>query len=194
MSKNSIPNIWTAQEKVLHLYRIATLALAAVSIIVIGFLTVQPFRNPMVIVRSQTTQEFYPTERKPAQIEKSDVETFTKQFLANLYAWNDFDGVKVARAIGPFSEEALVSKVIDAQSQRYVKELKGKRLTQAITFVEVKVLDDRVNCRFDRVLKIEGIPLVIPTEVSLSLVQGDATYLNPMGIYVTAILENSNAK
>lgn len=194
MSKNSIPNIWTAQEKVLHLFRIATLALAAVSIIVIGFLTVQPFRNPMVIVRSQTTQEFYPTERKPAQIEKSDVETFTKQFLANLYAWNDFDGVKVARAIGPFSEEALVSKVINAQSQRYVKELKGKRLTQAITFVEVKVLDDRVNCRFDRVLKIEGIPLVIPTEVSLSLVQGDATYLNPMGIYVTAILENHNAK
>lgn len=194
MSRNSIPNIWTAQEKVLHFYRIATLALAAVSIIVIGFLVAERFRNPVVIVRSQTAQDFYPTERKPAQIEKSDVEAFTKQFLANLYAWKDFDGVKVARAIGPFSEEALVSKVIDAQSQRYLKELKGKRLAQAITFVEVKVLDDRVNCRFDRVLKIEGIPLVIPTEVSLSLVQGDQTYLNPMGIYVTSIAENSNAK
>ncbi len=194
MSKNSIPNIWKAQEKVLHLYRVASLALAAVTILVISFLIAERFRNPVVIVRSQTAQEFYPTERKPAQIEKSDVETFTKQFLANLYAWKDFDGSKIARAIAPFSEDALVAKVVDAQSQRYVKELKGKRLAQAITFVEVKVLEDRVNCRFDRVLKIEGIPLVIPTEVSLSLVQGEQTYFNPMGIYVTTIAENSNAK
>jgi hypothetical protein len=157
-------------------------------------LAVQTFRNPIVIVRTDNAQEFYPTERRKTPIEKPDVEAFTKRYLASLYAWREFDGGKIGREIAPFSEDALVPKVVDAQSQKYVKELKGKHLAQAITFVDVQVLDDRVVCRFDRVLKIEGIPLVIPTEVTLSLIQGDQTRLNPIGIYVTAIMENNSAK
>jgi hypothetical protein len=194
MNKNSIPNIWTAQEKVLHLYRLLALGLAGVVLIMTVIFILQSFRNPIVIVRSENNQEFYPSERRKASVEKADVESFTKRFLAGLYAWKEFNGEKVAREIAPFAEDGLVAKVIDAQNQRYVKELKGKRLEQAITFVDVQVLPDRVICRFDRVLKIEGIPLVIPTEVTLSLIQGEQTRLNPIGIYVTGITENNSAK
>lgn len=192
--KNSIPNIWTAQEKVLHLYKLFSLGLGAFAAFMVVVLVVQAYRNPIVVVRSNSEQEFYPTERNRASLEKADVESFTKRFLASVYVWSDFNGVKLGHEIAPFAEDGLTQKVIDGQSQKYAKELKGKHLQQAITFVGIEVFDDRVVSRFDRVLKIEGIPLIIPTEVTLSMVQGDPTRLNPMGIYVSGITENENAK
>ncbi len=194
MSKNSIPNIWTAQEKVLHLYKILSLGLGSVAFLLVVFLIVQTFRNPIVVVRSNSAQEFYPTERKRAPLEKVDVEAFTKNFLASFYVWNEFSAEKLAREIAPFAETGLVEKVINAQTQKYVKELGGKRLQQSVTFVRVDVLDDRVACHFDRVLKIEGIPLIIPTSVTLLMVKGDPTRLNPMGIYVSGITESDSAR
>jgi hypothetical protein len=194
VSKNSIPNIWIAQEKVLHVYKLLALGLGAGFLVLLVVAVAQSFRSPIVVVRSGAGQEFYPSDRKPAPLEKADVEIFTKHFLSSLYAWKEFSGEKVAREIAPFSEDGLIAKVIDAQSQKYVKELKDKHLAQAITFVQIDVQDAKVICRFDRVLKIEGIPLVIPTEVTLFLVQREPTRLNPMGIYVTGILESDNAK
>ena len=194
MNKNSIPNIWTAQEKVLHLYRLFSLGLGSLSALLVVVLIVQSFRNPVVVVRSNGEQEFYPTERKAAPLEKGDIEAFTKRFLASVYVWSDFNGQTLAHEIAPFAEDGLAQKVIDGQGQKYAKELKGKHLAQAITFVSVEVFDDRVIAKFDRVLKIEGIPLIIPSEVTLSMVQSDPTRLNPMGIYVSGITENDHAK
>ena len=192
--KNSIPNIWTAQEKVLHLYKFLSLGLGSFGVLVVVILVVQAFRNPIVVVRFNGEQEFYPTDRKRASVEKADVEAFSKRFLASVYVWNDFDSVNLGHEIAPFAEDGLAQKVVGGQGQKYAKELKGKHLAQAITFVNVEVFDDRVVARFDRVLKIEGIPLIIPTEVTLSMVQGDPTRMNPMGIYVSGITENENAK
>jgi hypothetical protein len=194
VNKNSIPNIWAAQEKVAHTYKLVSFGLAGFVLFLIMGITAMALQNPIVLVRTHGEQEFYPTERRRAPLEKADVEEFTKSFLASLYVWKEFNGERIARAVAPFADSALVVKVVDAQSQKYVKELKGKSIAQAITFVEVDVQEAKVVCRFDRVLKIEGIPLVIPAEVTLAMEQGEPTRLNPMGIYVTGILENDNAK
>jgi len=194
VNKNSIPNIWAAQEKVAHTYKLISFGLAGFVLFLIMGITAMALQNPIVVVRTHDEQEFYPTERRRAPLEKTDVEEFTKNFLASLYVWKEFNGERIARTVAPFADSALVAKVVDAQSQKYVKELKGKRIAQAITFVEVDVQESKVVCRFDRVLKIEGIPLVIPAEVTLAMEQGEPTRFNPMGIYVTGILENDNAK
>jgi hypothetical protein len=194
MSKNTIPNIWTAQEKVTHLYKMLSLGLGGFALLMTIISMVQAFRNPIVVVRSGDMQEFYPSERKRASLEKADVEAFTKQFLANLYVWKEFNANGTARDITPFAESGLIAKVTDGLNQKYNKELKGKRLSQAITFVAVDVQDSQVVAHFDRILKIEGIPLIIPTEVRLSMVQGDPTRLNPMGVYVSGITELDGAK
>jgi hypothetical protein len=194
MSKNSIPSIWAAQEKVLHLYQFLVIGLGIFGTMMVLTLIVQNYRNPIVVVRSQGDQEFYPTERKRAPLEKADIELFTKRFLASLYVWNEFNGEKLNHEVTPFAEAGLVQKIIDAQNSKFSKELKGKHLAQAITFVRVELFDDRVVSKFDRILKIEGIPLVIPTEVTLSMIQGTPTRLNPMGIYVSGITEADGAK
>ena len=194
MTKNSIPNIWTAQERVLHLYKLFSLGMGVLAFVLIMVLVGQGFRNPIVVLKNAEEQEFYPTDRMRVPLDKSDVEEFTRKFLSSLYVWNEFNTTKLAKEISPYADENLVPKFVEAQSQRYLKELKQKNLQQAITFVKVDVQSDRVVCTFDRVLKIEGIPLIIPTAVTLWMTQGDPTRLNPMGIYVTSITESDNAK
>ena len=192
--ENSIPNIWKAQENLIRFYKHLSLGLGAVMVLLLVFMAAMFFRDPIVVVKDAEVQEFYPAKRAKAQLEKMDVEAFSKRFLTALYVWSGFSGEKLRKEIGPLAEGALVPKVIDSQMQKYGKEFKDKKLAQAITFVSVEVLEDRVVCRFDRVLKIEGIPLVIPTEVTLALLQGNQTALNPMGIYVAGITERDDAK
>jgi len=191
--KNTIPNIWTARENLLHLYQVLAAGLGVLAVSMLIVTLVMCFRDPIVVMRSVSGQEFYPSERARAGVEKSDVEAFSKRFLEALYVWQVFDAQALAKEVGPYAEEALVSKIVDTQVQKYGRDFKGKKISQAITFVRVAVKEDRVTCSFDRVLKIEGIPLVIPMEVTLSMIQGGATRLNPMGVYVSGILEREGA-
>ena len=194
MSKNTIPNIWTAQERVLYIYKWLSLGIGILALALVIILVGQGFRNPIVVVRTGSNQEFYPTDRKRTPPEKADVEEFTKKVLTSLYVWNEFNTSKLTHEISPFADEGLVPKFVEAQSQRYLKELKAKNLEQAITFVKVDVQTDKVLCTFDRVLKIEGIPLIIPTSVTLWMTLSTPTRLNPMGIYITSITESDNGK
>ena len=192
--ENTAPNIWEAQENLIHFYRLTTLGLGILSVILFGATLVVAMRNPLVVIKGQGSQEFYPTTRQKISIEKKDVEDFTKAFLAKLYVWPDFSATRMQAELGPFAEASLVQKIADGQTQKYGKELKGKRLSQAITYLSVDVKEDRVIARFDRVLKIEGIPIVVPTEATLSMIEGEGTTLNPMGITVTGIVEREGAK
>lgn len=194
MNKNTIPNIWTAQEKLLHLYKVALFAVCSLALILTVFLIMSYFRSPFVILSKNHEVEFYPTQAISIPIEKPEIERFTKLFLTRLYVWNEFNAEKIEKLISPFTDGILSEKVVASQNQKYSKELAGKKLSQSLAFVDVSVLPDRIICKFDRILKIEGIPLIIPTEVTFLLTQGEPTELNPMGIYIGGIKESENAK
>jgi hypothetical protein len=193
-SKNTVPNIWEAQENTIHLYKLISLTLGAILLSAMGFIAISYFKNPIVILQSDSKIEYYPSARKSVEVGKSEVEAFTKGFLSALYVWPDYMADRIKREVSPFVEDELLAKLIEAQNQKYAKDLKGKKLSQAITFVDVEVLTDKVIARFDRILKLEGVPLVVPTEISLNMIKGIATSLNPMGIYITGVTENEGSK
>ncbi|MBX3033547.1 MAG: hypothetical protein KF865_06440 [Bdellovibrionaceae bacterium] len=193
-SKNTIPNIWTAQENLIHFYRLLSIGLAGIAIGMAVIAGILGFQDPIVVVKSEEAQEFFNSRRAPVSIEKKDVESITRRFLDALYVWPEFNGQALAKEIAPYAEDALVGKIVETQALKYGKDFKGKKLAQEISFVKVDVLEDRVVCTFDRILKIEGIPLVIPTEVTLSMLRGSSTRENPMGVFVSGILENEGAK
>lgn len=192
--ENTVPNIWIAQENLIQFYRLTALGLSVLSAILIIAVFVVSLRDPVVVVRTAGVNEFYVGSRDKSPLGKQEVESFTRTFLAALYVWSGFDPDKLRRDLATLADEGLVEKIIGGQNLKYGRELKGKKLAQAISFVGVQVLDDRVIARFDRILKIEGIPLVIPTEASISMVQGAQTRSNPVGIYVTGIVEREGAK
>ncbi|MBY0315896.1 MAG: hypothetical protein K2Q26_10275 [Bdellovibrionales bacterium] len=187
--KNSVPNIWAAQENLMHFYRSLSAVLGFVMVLMTALILALVFRNPLVIAKNVETQEYYQSHRENIKIGKNEVEVFTKRFLEALYVWDGFNVSVLSKEIDPFTENALVAKILEAQAQKYGKELKSKKISQAITFIKVNVLDDRVVCVFDRILKIEGIPLIVPTEVTFSMIQKTPTRLNPMGIYIAGITE-----
>lgn len=193
-SENSVPNIWKAQENAIHLYKIAIMTLVAALTVSFMFLVMNYFRNPLVIVKSEQEIEYYPTQRRPIEIGKPEIELFTKEFLKSLYVWTDYNTERIKKDIAPYVESELSTKLMDGQSQKYEKDLKGKKLSQAITFVDVDVLNDKVIAHFDRVIKIEGIPLIMPTELTLTMVKGTPTALNPMGVYITGVEEHEGSK
>lgn len=192
--KNTIPNIWASQENLIYFYKVVASGLALLVLFMLALNVMVSFQNPIVIMKDSVKMEFYPSERSPTEIGKKEVEAFTKKFLAALYVWPQFQEDLLAKEIYPFAENSLVEKFVNAQSSKLGKELKSKKLAQAITFIDVQVKEDKVLCRFDRVLKIEGLPLVIPTEVTLSMIQGSSTRLNPMGIYVSGIMEHEGKR
>lgn len=193
-SKNTIPNIWTAQENLIHFHRLLSAGLGGLAIILLVVAVAFGFRDPIVVVKSDGAQEFFVSHRAPASIEKKDVENITRRFLNGLYVWPEFSGQAIAKEITPYAEDSLVGKIVETQALKYGKDFNSKKLAQEISFVKVDVLDDRVVCTFDRILKIEGVPLVIPTEVTLSMLRGSGTRENPMGVFVSGILENEGAK
>ena len=192
--KNTVPNIWTAQENLIHFHRMLSAGLGGLIVILLILTVVIVFRDPIVVVKSEVEQEFYSSARAPISIEKKDIENVTRRFLDALYVWPEFNGQALAKEIVPYMEDSLVGKVIETQTQKYGKDFKGKKLAQEIAFVKVEILEDRVVCTFDRILKIEGIPLVIPTEVTLSMLRGSGTRINPLGVVVSGILEHEGAK
>lgn len=191
---NSVPNIWAAQEQELRIYKWIACGLGVFIALLFTFLMVFSMRDPLVVVEKQGRHDFHQPIRQNPKIDKSDIEEFSKGFLSLFYVWDKLDGNTLARQISPFVEPALLQKIVDAQAGRYTKELKGKKLAQDLAFVRIQVLSDRIVCRFDRVMKIEGLPLVIPTDLTLSLVQGESTHANPMGVYVAGITEHEGAK
>jgi len=192
--ENTVPNIWTAQENTIHFYKMVSVGLGAVVLVLFLSLLISLFRDPIVVVRNGSEQEFYIAERTKAPIGKPEVEKFTKEFIRALYVWKGFDLSQLRKEVSIFAEEDLLKKLMEAQGQRYIKELKNKKMSQAVTSIEVEVLNDKVVARFDRLLKIEGVPIVIPTQVILSMIQGSQSSANPMGIYISGMIENEGIK
>lgn len=193
-NENIVPNIWTAQENVIQFYKIVSACLGGIVFILVGALLVSYFRDPIVVVKTNSEIEFYPSSRTKAAVGKDEVSQFTKQFIAALYVWPDFNAEALKKEVSTFIEEDLLEKLMAAQVQRYVKELKNKKMSQAVTSISIEVLSDKVVAKFDRLLKIEGVPIVIPTELNISMIQGAGTRVNPMGIYISGIIEHEGTK
>jgi hypothetical protein len=192
-TENTISNIWAAQENLIHFYKVAAITSGAVAFVILIFTVMAYFRDPVVVVRTGTAQEFYALDRSEAKIGKREVEAFIADYLKALYVWEGFDPARLEAEIKPYSEDGLVSKVLETQTQKFGKVLE-KKIAQDIAFVRVQVLEDRVLASFLRILRVEGIPLIVPTELGFALIQGSRTRVNPMGIYISGITESENAK
>jgi hypothetical protein len=89
--KNTVPNIWIAQENLIQFYRLLSAGLGLLAILMFGILIAVYFRDPIVVMRGAGVQQFYPSSREKVPLEEADVEAFANSFLAALYVWQDFD-------------------------------------------------------------------------------------------------------
>ena len=157
-------------------------------------LIVMAFRSPLFIVMSGQEKHYYQSERKSDSITEKDVESFVREFLEQMFNWNALVPDVILKQVAPFVTTGLAEKIKQELIQRTDKDFKGKTLSEGITNIQVQVSEKDVLASFDKVLRIDGMPLVVPTQMEFNIIRGSSTRWNPIGLYVNGLVEHDGAK
>ena len=147
-----------------------------------------------MILSSERGQVYEFAHRKNVTIDEGAIEDFLAKFLHLLFDWKNFNPNDVIKAASPFATDGLLEKLKVELTDRREKDFKGKTISQGITNLEFNFSKDQVVATFDKVLRVNGIPLVIPTEIAFSLIKRSSTSFNPVGLLVNGIVEHEGSR
>lgn len=164
-----------------------------IAILIVVIVTMN-FQSPLVILMDGQEKRYHQTERKAESITEKDVENFVREFLEQLFTWNKLAPEVILRQVSPLVTSGLLDRISLELSQKVERDFKGKTLSQEIVGVRVQVTPKEVIASFDKVLKINGVSLVIPTQMSFNIIRGGSTRWNPMGLYVNGLIEHEGSK
>lgn len=174
----------------LHLHRLLNFAAGGVVAVLIGVIVVMSFQSPLVILMSGYEKHYYQTVRKPDSITEKDVENFVRDFLDQLFTWDQLAPEVIINRVSPLVTSGLLDRIRQELAQKVEKDFKGKTLSQEIVGVKIQVTPKEVIASFDKVLKINGVSLVIPVQMAFNIIGGGSTRWNPMGLYVNGLVEH----
>lgn len=160
-----------------------------VIVVLIGVIVITGFQSPLVILMNGQEKRYHQTERKRESITEKDVENFVLDFLEQLFTWEQLSPETILRQVSPLATSSLLERIRQELVQKTEKEFKGKNLSQEIVGLKIRVTPKEVIASFDKVLKINGVSLVIPAQMGFSIISGSPTRWNPMGLYVNGLTE-----
>ena len=147
-------------------------------------------RPPIVVVERKTGErDYFSGAIGSHELDGEDVKGFVALFVKTRYTWDRFDPKEIAgrlRCLGT-PEFLKVLEASPGQGGRAGED--GERVEQYAAFVKPSLHDGKPLASFDRVVRVNGIPIASPTEISLHIVQGARIPCNPKGLYVDATTE-----
>ena len=109
--------------------------------------------------------------------------------LKSRYTWAEFQPQEILEKIACLTTKRFRQKLAPLFWERQNTTKKDKRVEQYAAFVRTQLGDTQTMVTFDRVLRIDGIPLATPAKVALNIIQGEFTPCNPVGLYVHGLTE-----
>lgn len=179
--------------RTLNIYKISTLGFCGLALILTTLAFYQSTADPVVVLEKCGNRIVQEGKREALQVTDSDVVDFIEQWVRLRYTWTSAAPDKVLRAIEPISTKGLQSKLADTLAKRQAKQTPGQKeqkIEEIATNVRVTLTEKEALAAFDRIVRINGIPIVIPSEVSLQITEGRRTHWNPFGLYVNGVLEH----
>ena len=189
MSKNYALRAWKDVNSLLRTHKLINLGLIVVCVLQILVIWVMYFNDPIVVIQNGEDQQYFLGQRVNIPISEETVKIFVRDFLKIRYEWKEFDPESMSKSLSPIATKSLNNKLFDLLTMEE-KEFRGKKTSQAITNIVVNVSQDEVVASFDKLLRIESIPVPIPTTVSLNIVRGSSNVWNPIGLFVNGIIES----
>ena len=183
-------NQWVDLAKTVNYLKTAILALSVVVVSLIGVLGVQMLKPPVVVTVQEGKKTFHFGELKPVQIGKEEIQKKLEQFVSLRFQWEKLDPAKMIKDLQPLTTPEFNKKLYTSLMDLRDKKLQGKETKQSITNFDVQITKERVIAVFDKVLTVEKIPLVVPTQVSFNIIQGKQTVWNPEGLYIHGLIEH----
>ncbi len=158
----------------------------AVLVLILCFHVLAP---PLVIVYDRGEKNFMQAKRLNVEVTTSDLEKVASEFVIARYQWDQFDKNSILKGITPIISKNLVRKVEKELTKLSKQFPKDKLISQSIANLKTNVSMEKILISFDRILKVDGIPLVTPIEIEFLMKEDKANYLNPLGIYINNLVQ-----
>lgn len=181
---------WTDINALLRTHKLINLGLMAVCVLqvfVIGWLYAA---DPIVVIKDKDRQQYLAGQRTNLPISEEAVEEFVKKFLHLRYQWDRLDPQAKRQSLAPLVTEGLQQKLFKLLTHLKDKEFQGKETSQAIVNIKVSVTKEKVVASFDKLLRLAGVPIPIPTTLLLHITKGTANSWNPIGLLVNGVIEH----
>ena len=192
MNKNPVLSAWTDIHSILRTHKLINLGLILVCISQTFVIAMMYLSDPIVVIKEGKEQRYFSGQRANLPISEEAVKVFVEEFLRLRYEWKELDPKTMKKSLAPIVTDGLNQKLFQLLSHLKNKEFQGKKTSQVIVNVSVNVEQEKVVASFDKLLRIEGIPVPIPTRVSLNIIRGTANSWNPIGLLVNGLMENQS--
>ena len=180
---------WLALNKILKTYKFIGALLGFLSfslLILVSYLVTLP---PIVVVEKakESQSRFYYGERQITPLTEKDIADFLKDFVRLRYSWRSEKQNLVLKDIAPFMTKGLLRKTRVA----FQKNITGKKPKDSIEQVAVNIkpliTEQKAQVFFDRIVRVNDVPMVAPLELEFHLIKGSPNRWNPRGLYVNGI-------
>lgn len=185
--KDKIFSQWTALNHVLFIYKVIGLGLVGLSLVLTVLCFYLSDRTPLVVKDNGDGYTYLMGHRQDVPLQKENIEKFIRQYVGLRYRWDSPDIEKIAANVAPLVTRGFRKKSLLELKALTGDDFKDKKLKQSISDIEVTVTDKSTVAEFDRILRVNGIPLVIPTQISFALVKGTRSYWNRLGLLINGV-------
>lgn len=184
---SSSVNQWIAMNKFLYVYKGIGVGLLTVVILLTITCITLVNKNPIVILASENESSYFQGRYTKQKTSEADLKRFAEKFVTKYYEWNELNPEQIVKNIEPLITDDLKETMLTQLKQRKEKDFLGKKIKQSVAGISVRVTKDEIITTFDIVMRVEGIPLIVPTQLTLLLAKGVKTEWNPMGLYVNTV-------
>lgn len=181
---------WITLNRVLMFYRYMSAVFIFLALGAWVMMAWSLLRDPFVVVLNHKERIWVESEKKDVPIEREEIVEIIKRFIEKRYQWKKLNLDDVLHHIQPITTSGLLDKIKDDLSLFIKNDLSKKKFEQAVANIDVKISDNAVIASFDRVIRVDGLPLVAPLQLSLELIRGSRTRFNPIGLYINGIIEH----
>ena len=188
MTNRTLDN-WRAINAHLFWYRLFAVFLFFISSFLAFLFLAKMTEAPIVVVKDGEEKSYLAGERVPEEITEANVESFIVDFVRSRYTWQEFDPATIAAKLDCVGTEEFLKKLEESLGKKKHTNKEGQSVEQYAARIVPKLEKDTSFASFDRILRINGVPLATPSQVAVSIIREGPTACNPLGLYVDSLVE-----
>ncbi len=183
-TESNVLNQWSALNRLLFIYKAAGAALTVVCVLLTCLCMMMASRKPIVAMATGDDYFYFQGHRANVELNETGIKRFIEKYVKLSYQWSTLEPEKITQEIAPLVTDGFKAKEFSLLKQRKEKQFLGKAIRQDVSGLSIQVTKDATVAIFDVVLHVDGIPLIVPTQVSFELARGSTTEWNPLGLYI----------
>jgi hypothetical protein len=181
---------WSGVQTILQFQKRLIVALVGLAGFLALLMIVSGDPKPIVVEKRNSIFESLEVRREPIAASEQAVGELVSQFVRLRYEWPTFNPEMIVKQLEPITTEGLRVKLVQEFGSKAHENKEGNSVEQSVSRIRPSVSEKAVLATFDRILRVNNVPLVIPTQISILLSEGPKTSLNPLGLYVNGVIEH----